>query len=109
MICNYSERLCRIIDFSCPADINISRKIDEKMNIYCPLLRNLQVLYLLCKFEIIPFVAGALGYVPKCSTQYLSQLGLSNIEIRKIIRRMQNISVSSKVKICKTYLKLNDS
>ena len=81
------------------------------MNIYGALSTfiNVQILYLLCKFEIFPFVAGALGYVPKCSTQYLSQLGFNNIEIRKMIRRRQNITVSSKVKICKTFLKLNDS
>ena len=77
------------------------------MNTYDPLLRNLQILYPEYEFEMIPIVVGALGYAPKCLTQYLSQL--STIEIRKIIRKMQNISVSGTVKIWKTFLKFNDS
>ena len=40
---------------------------------------------------MILIVFGALGYVPKYLTQYLSQLGFNNIEIRKILRKMQNI------------------
>ena len=75
VIWNHNEKLCSIIEFSCLADINISRKIDEKMNTYGPLLRNLQILYPEYKFEMIPIVVGALVYVPKCLTQYLSQLG----------------------------------
>ena len=102
-------KLCNVIAFSCPADINISRKINENMNAYAPLLRNLQILYPEYKFEMIPTVVGALGYVPKCLTQYLRQLGFNTIELRKIIRKMQNVSVSGTVKICKTFLKFNDS
>ena len=103
VIWNHNEKLCSIIEFSCPADINISKKINEKMNSYGPLLRNLQILYPEYKFEMIPIVVGALGYVLNCLTQYLSQLGFNNIKIRKIIRKMQNISVSGTVKICKTF------
>ena len=58
---------------------------------------------------MILIVVGALGYVPKCLTQYLCQLGFNTIKLRKIIRNMQNISVFSTVKICKTLLKFNDS
>ena len=79
------------------------------MNTYGPFFKNLQILYLEYKFEMIPIIVGALGYVPKCLTQYLSQLGFNNIETRKIIRKMQNISVSGTVKICKTFLKFSDS
>ena len=32
---------------------------------------------------MMPVVAGALGYVLKCLTQYLSQLGFNNIEIKE--------------------------
>ena len=109
VIWNYNEKPCIIIAFSCPADINISRKIDENMNTYGPLLRNLQSLYPEYKLEMIPIVIGALGYVPNCLTQYLRQLGFNIIELRKIIRKMQNISVSGTVKICKAFLKFNDS
>ena len=109
VIWNQNEKLCTIIEFSCPAGIIVLRKIDQKMNIYCPLLRNLQILYPEYKFDMIPIVVGALGYVPKCLTQYLCQLGINIIKIRKIIRKMQNISVSGTVRICKTFLKFNNS
>ena len=53
------------------------------MNIYGPLLRTLQILYPEYKFQMMPIVVGALGYVLKCLTQYLSQLGFNNIEIKE--------------------------
>ena len=53
------------------------------MNTYGPLLRNLQILYLEYKFQMMPIVVGPFGYVPKCLTQYLSQLGFNNIEIKE--------------------------
>ena len=68
LIWNHNEKLCSIIKFNCPAVINIPRKINEKMNNYGPLLRNLQILYPEYKFEMIPVVVGAPGYVPKCLT-----------------------------------------
>ena len=58
---------------------------------------------------MIPIADGALGYVRKCLTQYLSQLGFNNLESRKIFRKIQNVSVFGTVKICKTFLKFNDS
>ena len=84
VIWNHNEKLCSIIEFSCPADVNISRKINEKMNTYGSLLRNLQTLCTEEKFEYMSIVVGALGYVPKCLTKYLCQLGFNTIEIRKM-------------------------
>ena len=98
---NQNEKLCSIIEFSCPADINISRNIGEKMNTYGPLLRNLQIFYQEYKFEVIPIVIGAPGHVPKCLTQYLSQLGFNNIEIRKI-KKCKILVFLVHLKICKT-------
>ena len=69
------------------------------MNTYGLLLRNLKILYQEYKFEMIPIVAGVLGYVLKRLTQYLSQLGFNTIKIRKVIRKIQNISVSGTVKM----------
>ena len=34
-----------IIEYSCPADINIVKKFSEKENIYRPLIRNMQMMY----------------------------------------------------------------
>ena len=53
------------------------------MNTYGSLLRNLQILYLEYKFQMMPIVVGPFGYVLKCLTQYLSQLGFNNIEIKE--------------------------
>lgn len=97
-----------MIEFSCPADINIFRKINKKINTYGPLLRKLQILYLEYIFEMIAAVVGALSYVPKCLIPYLSELGFNNIEISKIIQKMQNVSVSGTMKICKIFLNFND-
>ena len=51
-----------------------------------------------------PIVVGTFGDAPKCLTRFLSQFGFDNIEIREIISKMQNISVSGTVKIRKTFL-----
>ena len=44
VIWNKTEKICTIIEFSCPADINISKKIAEKTDNYGPLIRNLQIM-----------------------------------------------------------------
>ena len=79
-----NEKLCSIIEFSCPADVNISSKIDEKMKTYASLLINLQSLCPEEKFEYMLIEVGALGYVPKCLTRYLCQVGFNTIQIRKM-------------------------
>ena len=78
VIWNHNEKLCSIIKFSC-SRYQYSRKIDEKMNTYGQLLRNLRILYPEYKFEMIHIVFGPFSYVLK------SQLGFNNMEIRKII------------------------
>ena len=49
---NQNEKICSITEFSRPEDINISRKIDEKMNTYGPLLKDLKIFYREYKFKI---------------------------------------------------------
>ena len=88
---------------SCPADVNISRKIDEKLNNYAPLVRNMEIMYNDYKFVVFPIIIGALGYVPKCLSKYLFQLGFNNLEINRLIQKLQNISACGTVKICKTF------
>ena len=36
------HKTCKIIEVSCPADVNVMSKINEKENIYGPLIRNMQ-------------------------------------------------------------------
>ena len=99
------EKICAIVEVSCPADRNISRKIDEKLNNYASLVRNMQIMYSDYKFAVVTISIGALGYVPKCLSKYLFQLGFDNLEINGLIRKLQNISACGTVKICKTFLK----
>ena len=39
IIVNFLQKICTIIEFSCPSDINIFNKIHAKVNNYAPLLR----------------------------------------------------------------------
>ena len=105
---NYETKVCRIVEFSCPLDINTTKKVSEKLEVYAPLVRNLQILHPRYKFEIAPIVVGAMGYVPKCLVTYLKMVGFEGKDIKLLIRRMQVKSISCSVKICKTFLNFND-
>ena len=61
------------------------------------------------KFQIVPIVIAALGCVPKCLEMYIHQLGINKIETEKLVRKLQNLSASGTVKICKTFLSFKDS
>ena len=45
VIWNREQKTCNIVEISCPADTNISKKIEEKLNNYGPLVRNMQMMY----------------------------------------------------------------
>ena len=45
VIWNKETKLCSIIEFSCPLDTNIGRKVNEKLETYGCLVQNLQILY----------------------------------------------------------------
>ena len=50
------QKTCKIIEVSCPADVNVMSKINEKENIYYgPLIRNMQLMCV-CLF---PSTVGA--------------------------------------------------
>ena len=61
------------------------------------------------KFQMVPIVIGALGYVPKCLEMSIHQLGFNKIETEKLVRKLQNLSSSGTVKMCKTFLSFHDS
>ena len=102
-------KICKIIEITCPADVNITTKVEEKLNNYGPLIRNLQIMYPHYKCQMVPIVTGALGYVPKFLEMYIHQLGFNKIETEKLVRKLQNISAFGTVKICKTFLSFHDS
>ena len=45
IIWNRESKICGIIEFSCPLDININKKVNEKLENYGHLVRNLQIMY----------------------------------------------------------------
>ena len=53
-----------MIEISCLADVNITRKTNEKLQKYAPLLRKLQMTNNDYKFEMIPIILCAFGFVP---------------------------------------------
>ena len=105
VIWNTKEKTCNIVEFSCPADINITKKEEEKLSAYVPLVRNLQIMHPKYHYKIIPIVLGALGSIPKSLNGYLCQPGFNSLEPKRMICKMQSISATGTAKICKSFLK----
>ena len=66
VIWDQEKKICTNVEVSCSADVNISRKIDEKLNNYAPLVRNMQIIYSYYNFVVVPIIIGSLAYVPIC-------------------------------------------
>ena len=64
IIINKKERICKIVDFSVPADHGTKLKECEKKDKYLDLARELKKLWNM-KVTIIPIVIGAFGTVTK--------------------------------------------
>ena len=108
VIWNKETKLCSVIEFSCPLDTNIVRKVNEKLETYGPLARNIQILYPNSKYEVAPIIIGAMGYVPKNLINYLKMIGFDEGESKCLIRKLQIKSISGTVKIRKTFLSFSD-
>ena len=80
IIWNRETKICCIIEFRCPQDININKKVNEKLENYGQLVQNLQIMYPNYKFQVAPIVVGPMGSVPKCETNYLKMIGFSEKE-----------------------------
>ena len=93
-----------MVEFNCPADINVSKKVSEKENIYGPLIRSMQLLYPDYKFEFIQIIVGALDSIPTCLLQGIEHLRFTGKEPNRIINVLQQKSIIGTVKICKTFL-----
>ena len=109
IIWNHEKFVCTAVEFSCPLDWNIIKKVTEKKNIYGALIRNMQVMYPNYKFEMIPIVIGCLGYLQKDLKTYMKQLGFDDKEIPFLVRRLQTALISGTVNICKAFFNFNDS
>ena len=96
---------CSVIKISCPADASTTRKTNETLQKYGPLLKNLQMMYNDYKFEIIPIIIGAFDFVPNNLKTSLGNLNFDKKEIRKSkIRKLQTITVLGIVNIVKTFI-----
>ena len=86
---NKSTKNCHIIEFSCPNDVNVSKKVKEKEDHYGPLIRAMNIMYPEYKFVFVPIVVGALGTVPKELLLNIKMLGFSENESKNMIRFIQ--------------------
>ena len=107
IIWDHNEKICQVIEFSCPNDINVLRKVEEKVAAYGPLIRNLQIIYKDYHFKVLPVVYGALGAIPNATKESLKEMKFSKIEINKLLRKLWNNSLRGMVKICKTVMKFS--
>ena len=103
VIWNKTEKICTVKEFSCPADINISKKIAEKTDNYGPLIQNLQIMYPQYRFMFVPIIVGAFGWVPKSLKDEFQCLRINDID--SFTRKLQVFSVSGTVKIFQTFPK----
>ena len=62
-----------MIEFGFPADIDVTRKVEEKVATFGPLIRDLQVIYKDFHCKILLFVIGALGTISKATKENLRE------------------------------------
>ena len=105
VIWNTKEKTCDIIEVSCSADINITKTKEEKLSIYVPLIRNIQIMHPSYHYRIMPIIVGAPGSIPKSLHGYVYQLSFNNFESKRIICKLQSTSATGTAKICKSFLK----
>ena len=55
------QKTCKIVEVSCPADVNVMSKINKKENIYGLLIRNMQLIYKNFTFMFVSIIIGPLG------------------------------------------------
>ena len=89
MIWDQDAKICNIIEFSCPLDININRKVNEKLENYGPLVRHLQIMHPEYKFQVATIFIGAMRHVPKCLINYLKMIGFNENESKVLISKLQ--------------------
>ena len=57
------------------------------------------------KFEMVPIVIGAFGFIPKDLKTLLESLNFDKKEVKCTIRKLKAIAVSGTVKIVKTFIR----
>ena len=88
LIWNKKTKTGSLIEISCPADVNITQKTNDKLQKYAPILRNLEMMYDDYKFEMIPIIIGAFGFVTKNLKKSLRNSYFHKKETRSFIRKL---------------------
>ena len=104
LIWDIESKNCHIIEFSCPADVNVTKKAAKKLENYDPLIRTLQLTHLNYKFSFVPIIIEALGTVPKDLHENIRQLDFDKKESNDIIKAIQKRAITGTVKIYKTFM-----
>ena len=97
-------KIYRIVEFSCPADVNVTEKIQEKEGNYGPLIRMLQVTYPEYRFSFIPVIVGTIAAIPIDIKSNIKKLGFDENEAAKLMKMIQQKRIIGSVKICKTFI-----
>ena len=87
------KKICKIVDFSVPADHRIKLKECEKRDKYLDLARELKKLWNM-KVTIIPIVIGAFGTVTKGLLK-----GLEDLEVGRRVETIQTTALLKTVRI----------
>ena len=82
-------KTCKIVEFSCPADVNVTKKIQEKEDNYAPPICMLQVTYPEYRFSFIPVILGAMGAIPIDLKSNTKKLGFDENEAAKLMKMIQ--------------------
>ena len=75
-------------------------------HIYGPLIRNMQIMYENYSFMFKPFIFGPLTHTKMHINKYFLNifLGFTKNETRKLVQKLQVLSVTGTVRICKTFM-----
>ena len=64
----------------------------------------MQMMYENYRFMFIPIIVGVLGHVPECLFTNIQNLGFTKNETKKLAKKLQVLSVTRIVKICKKFM-----
>ena len=75
-----------IIEFSCPVDVNVTKKAAEKLENNGALIRTLQLTHPNYKFSFVPIIIGPIGTVPKDLYENIRQLEFNKKNSNDLIK-----------------------
>ena len=67
----------------------------------------MQMMYENYSFMFIPIIVGGLGLVPKCIFTNIRNFGFPKNETKKLVKKLQPLSLTGTVKIGKTFMSFN--